>query len=129
MEHKGSSTSTSSNEPGSSIFTRSTIRELAAIAAVFLGGLLAGSVGQSRADQSAITQSTTHAAEQRIGTMFQTPRGDNWVLAHVYMPECARGHRRVVEAPERDEADYLAVYCWDGDEATKDELAAMAGVQ
>lgn len=86
-------------------------------------GMAAGSAMQRVADSKIVA----HAAEQRIGTMYQTPRGDNWALAHIYMPECAAGHKRVVEAPERDERDFLAVYCYDGEQSTKDELEAMAG--
>jgi hypothetical protein len=105
----------------------STVKELAVIGALFGSGLIAGAMGQHYSDSK-----ITHAAEERIGTMYQTPRGGNWVLAHIYMPECPKGQKRVlrvVDTPGRDESDYLAVYCYDEEQFTKDELEAMAGNQ
>lgn len=90
------------------------------IATLVLGAAL-GAFVQSKLDNKQIA----HATEQRLGTMYQTPRGDNWALAHIYMPPC-NGHR-IVDAPERDERDALTVYCYDGEQSTKDELEEMAG--
>lgn len=92
-------------------------------ATIALAGFGVGALFQNANDRHLVER----GAEQRLGVIYRTPRGDNWALAHVYMPPCSG--RRVVEAPERDERDALTVYCYDGDTATKDELEAMAGNQ
>lgn len=94
-------------------------------ATIALSAFGLGTLYQSHNDRGLVV----HATEQRLGVLYQTPKGDNWALAHVYVPACTDGHVRVVDTPERDEVDALTVYCYDGDAATKDELAEMAGNQ
>lgn len=86
-------------------------------------GVIIGATLQRSVDAHRIS----HANEQRIGAIYRTPKGDNWVLAHIYMPEC--NGKRIVDAPEKDEVDALSVYCYDGEASTYDELATMAGNQ
>lgn len=40
-----------------------------------------------------------------------TRHGTGWSLEHVQMPACPDDHKRIVDAPERDEVDALSVYC------------------
>lgn len=122
------------------------MKQTLAITATAILAFAAGCIGQHHHDSvlvASILQSSDLSISRNVmqanalldesktasGTLYTTPRGGNWALAHIPVPACPDDHLRVVDAPERDERDAITVYCYDGEESTKDELAMIAGNQ
>jgi len=82
---------------------------------------VAGLLYQKNLDRDKITQ-----AEEHHSGIYYTPRGKNSVVSHIYVPPCPGEHTRLIEP---NGPEYITVYCFDGEPATKDELADMAGVR